>query len=130
MSARIARAPETARFLRRAAPAFLHEISRDYRRESSPAPSLPDPASWPDTGLHASWLGHSTVLLKVDGLTILTDPVFSARIGLKVGPVTIGIKRLVDVALPLTNLPPVDLVLLSHAHMDPFRSAELARSRE
>ena len=120
MSARLARAPETARFLRRAAPAFLHEISRDYRRESSPSPGEPDPRSWPDHGLHAAWLGHSTVLLKVDGFTVLTDPVFSSRIGLKVGPMTLGIKRLVDVALPVGQLPRIDLIVLSHAHMDHF----------
>ncbi len=120
MSARLARAPETARFLRRAAPAFLHEISRDYRRESRPAPVEPDPRSWSNHGLHAAWLGHSTVLLKIDGVTVLTDPVFSVRIGLKVGPMTLGIKRLVDVALTVERLPHIDLILLSHAHMDHF----------
>jgi L-ascorbate metabolism protein UlaG (beta-lactamase superfamily) len=65
-------------------------------------------------------LGHSTVLLKIDGFTILTDPVFSPRIGLNFGPVTIGIKRLVEVAANIDDLPPIDLILLSHAHMDHF----------
>ena len=51
---------------------------------------------------------------------MLTDPVFSARVGLNFGPVTIGIKRLVDVAATIGELPRVDLVLLSHAHMDHF----------
>jgi L-ascorbate metabolism protein UlaG (beta-lactamase superfamily) len=108
------------RFLRRAAPALLREISRDYQRESHPAPRHPRPKEWPDTGLHAAWLGHSTVLLKLDGATILTDPVFSARIGLNFGPLTLGIKRLIDVAAPLSDLPPIDVILLSHAHMDHF----------
>jgi L-ascorbate metabolism protein UlaG (beta-lactamase superfamily) len=120
VAARLARAPETARFLRRAAPAFLREMSREYHRESEPAPSHPSPKLWPDTGLHAAWLGHSTGLLKLDGTTILTDPVFSPRIGLNFGPVTLGIKRLVEVAADVTDLPPIDLVLLSHAHMDHF----------
>jgi L-ascorbate metabolism protein UlaG (beta-lactamase superfamily) len=75
---------------------------------------------WPDEGLHAAWLGHSTVLLKIDGVTILTDPVFSRRIGLNFGPVTIGIKRLVEPALRLKQVPRPDLILLSHAHMDHF----------
>jgi L-ascorbate metabolism protein UlaG (beta-lactamase superfamily) len=70
--------------------------------------------------MHVAWLGHSTVLLMLDGFTILTDPVFSARIGLNLGPLTIGLKRLVDVAAPLMELPPIDLILLSHAHMDHF----------
>ena len=41
-------------------------------------------------GLHAAWLGHSTVLLKIDGYTILTDPVFSTRAGIHLGPITLG----------------------------------------
>ena len=41
----------------------------------------------------------ATVLLKVDGITILTDPVFSTRVGLNFGPLTVGIKRLVAPAL-------------------------------
>jgi L-ascorbate metabolism protein UlaG (beta-lactamase superfamily) len=60
------------------------------------------------------------VLLKVDGFTILTDPVFSVRAGISVGPMTLGIKRLVEPAAALEELPQVDLVLLSHAHMDHF----------
>jgi L-ascorbate metabolism protein UlaG (beta-lactamase superfamily) len=114
------RTPEMLRFLRRAAPALIREISRDYGRESHPAPRRPHPKEWPDTGLHAAWLGHTTVLLKLDGFTVLTDPVFSARIGLNFGPLTLGIKRLIDIAAPLSDLPPIDLILLSHAHMDHF----------
>ena len=120
LSAKIANAPETARFLRRAAPAFFRELAKDYKRPTAPAPHRPAPLSWPDHGLHAAWLGHSTVILKVDGFTILTDPVFSTRVGLNVGPLTIGIKRLVDIAAPVAQLPRVDLILLSHAHMDHF----------
>src|SRR5581483_3556709 len=120
ISGQIRRAPETARFLRRAAPAFFHEISKDYKRDVIAAPLQPDPKPWPEEGLHAAWLGHSTVLLKLDGFTILTDPVFSIRIGLNFGPVTVGIKRLVEVAAPIVDLPRVDLILLSHAHMDHF----------
>jgi L-ascorbate metabolism protein UlaG (beta-lactamase superfamily) len=77
--------------------------------------------------LHAAWLGHSTVLVKVDGYTLLTDPVFSGRVGLKMGPMTVGIKRLVEVAAPIAALPPVDLIVLSHAHMDHFDLPSLQR---
>jgi L-ascorbate metabolism protein UlaG (beta-lactamase superfamily) len=124
---RLSQAPETVRFLRRAAPAFIREISREYNRESSPAPLRPQLEQWPEAGLHAAWLGHSTVVLKLGGFTVLTDPVFSARIGLNFGPLTLGIKRLVDVAAPLADLPPIDLVLLSHAHMDHFDLPSLRR---
>ncbi len=60
------------------------------------------------------------MLVQVDGFTILTDPVFSCRVGISVGPMTLGIKRLIDVAAPITELPHIDLILLSHAHMDHF----------
>jgi L-ascorbate metabolism protein UlaG (beta-lactamase superfamily) len=127
LSTRIRRAPETARFLRRAAPALFRQISEEYKREIAPAPNRPNLQGWRRQGLHAAWLGHSTVLLMVDGFTILTDPVFSPRIGLNLGPLTIGLKRLIEVAAPLTELPPIDLILLSHAHMDHFDLPSLRR---
>jgi L-ascorbate metabolism protein UlaG (beta-lactamase superfamily) len=123
----ILRAPETARFLRRAGPAFFRRISDDRKREISPAPYRPDLKAWAKEGLHAAWLGHSAVLLMLDGFTILTDPVFSERIGLRLGRLTIGMKRLVEVAAAVTELPPVDVVLLSHAHMDHFDLPSLRR---
>jgi L-ascorbate metabolism protein UlaG (beta-lactamase superfamily) len=120
LSGHVRRTPETVRFLQRAAPAFFREVAKEYRRDTLAAPFHPNAALWPDHGLHASWLGHSTVLLKLDGFTILTDPVFGLRVGLNFGPLTVGIKRLVEVALPIDELPAVDLILLSHAHMDHF----------
>jgi L-ascorbate metabolism protein UlaG (beta-lactamase superfamily) len=99
---------------------LLRQCSADCKRAVRPAPERPHPAQWSDRGIHAAWLGHSTVLLKIEGATILTDPVFSARVGLNIGPVTLGLKRLVAPALSLQDLPPVDLVLLSHAHFDHF----------
>jgi L-ascorbate metabolism protein UlaG (beta-lactamase superfamily) len=111
----------------RTAPAFYKRLAQDFRREIRPAPHRPDPGAWPDTGLHAAWLGHSTVLLKIDGVTILTDPVFSKRAGIGLGPVTLGIKRIVDPALAIAELPKIDLVLLSHAHMDHFDIPSLRR---
>ena len=86
---------------------------------------LPGCATWPDKGLHAAWLGHSTVLLKVDGFTILTDPVLGKRCGPRVGPVTVGLKRLAPPALRRSQLPQIDLILLSHAHFDHFDLATL-----
>jgi L-ascorbate metabolism protein UlaG (beta-lactamase superfamily) len=104
----------------RAAPSFWRQYRRELGRPILPAPLRPDPRLWPDRGLHAAWLGHATVLLKVDGMTILTDPVFSDRAGLNLGLLTLGLKRLVAPALTLEELPPIDLLLLSHAHMDHF----------
>jgi L-ascorbate metabolism protein UlaG (beta-lactamase superfamily) len=111
----------------RTAPRFWNVYSEDRRRAVLPAPFTPNPREWPDRGLHAAWLGHSTVLLKIDGATILTDPVFSTRAGIGVGPVTLGIKRLVAPALEIRALPPIDMILLSHAHMDHFDLPSLRR---
>jgi L-ascorbate metabolism protein UlaG (beta-lactamase superfamily) len=92
-----------------------------------PAPAVPDWRKWTETGLHAAWLGHSTVLLKVGGVTVLTDPIFSRRCGIGIGPVTVGLKRLVAPALALRQLPKIDLILLSHAHFDHFDLKSLRR---
>jgi len=108
----------TAGLLYRAAPGFWRQFAREIGRPVEPSTVRPDPARWPDSGLHAAWLGHSTVLLKMDGTTILTDPVFSKWIGLGLGPFTLGLKRIVEPALDVDAISGVDLILLSHAHMD------------
>ena len=60
------------------------------------------------------------MLVKADGFLFVTDPVLSTRIGLDLGVVTVGIKRLVHSALGAHEIPTPDLILLSHAHMDHF----------
>lgn len=104
----------------RGAPFFWNQWARELGMEVEDAPHKPNPQRWPDTGLHAAWLGHATVLLKIDGYTVLTDPVFATRIGLGLGPLTLGLKRIVAPALRVEELPKLDLILLSHAHMDHF----------
>lgn len=110
-----------------AAPGFWQQYTRELRRPVSLPTRIPDPTKWPDKGLHAAWLGHSTVLMKIDGFTIITDPVFSTRAGLHLGVVTLGVKRLIAPPLELGKLPNIDLVLLSHAHMDHFDLPSLRR---
>lgn len=110
-----------------AAPGFWKQYTREFKRPIEASPLTPDPQRWPDTGLHAAWLGHSTVLLKIDGFTILTDPVFGERAGVHLGPVTLGVKRLVQPALAPGRVPRPDLILLSHAHMDHFDIPSLRR---
>jgi L-ascorbate metabolism protein UlaG (beta-lactamase superfamily) len=111
----------------RSAPHFWKRYSADLKRDVMPAPHRPNPNAWPDRGLHAAWLGHTTVLLKIDGATIITDPVFSRRIGIDLGLFTLGLKRLVDPALLPDELPRIDLILLSHAHFDHFDIPSLRR---
>ena len=85
----------------------------------------PTPSKWNANGITASWLGHSTVLINFYGVHILTDPVLLNHVGADVLVGTIGPKRLVAPALSPKQLPKIDLVLLSHAHMDHLNSATL-----
>jgi len=90
----------------------------DARRHVIPAPVKPTPDQWSDNAITMSWLGHATVLINFYGMWVLTDPTFGNRIGVSLGLGTVGPKRYVSPALPLKKLPPIDVVLLSHAHMD------------
>jgi L-ascorbate metabolism protein UlaG (beta-lactamase superfamily) len=85
----------------------------------------PAPSTWNSNGITASWLGHSTVLINFYGVNILTDPVLLNHVGADMLLGTIGPKRLVAPALTPKQLPRIDLVLLSHAHMDHLNSATL-----
>ena len=87
----------------------------------------PNPQLWDPSGVTAAWLGHSTVLVNFYGLTILTDPVLGKRVGADTWVGTIGAKRLIAPALRARQLPPIDLVLLSHAHMDHLDPVTLRR---
>lgn len=111
----------------RAFPSFWRQYFSELGRPIAAAPRRPNPGAWPEKGLHAAWLGHTTVLLKIDGFWVLTDPIFSKRAGIHLGLTTVGVKRLVEPALPLEHLPAPDLVLLSHAHMDHMDTPTLRR---
>jgi L-ascorbate metabolism protein UlaG (beta-lactamase superfamily) len=69
----------------------------------------------PNTGLRATWLGHSTVLIEIDGLRVLTDPVWGTRAS---PSRLIGPKRFQPVPISLRSLPPVDVIVVSHDHYD------------
>jgi L-ascorbate metabolism protein UlaG (beta-lactamase superfamily) len=83
--------------------------------------------AWDPNKITAAWLGHSTVLINFYGLTILTDPVLFSRIGVDLRLATVGPKRLVRSALTWKALPPIDLILLSHAHFDHLDLSTLKR---
>jgi len=97
----------------------------DARRAVLPSSFTPTPGLWNANGITAAWLGHSTVLMNVYGITILTDPVLFNHVGADTFFGTVGPKRLIAPALTVKQLPPIDLVLLSHAHMDHLNSATL-----
>jgi L-ascorbate metabolism protein UlaG (beta-lactamase superfamily) len=88
------------------------------RTEIAPAPQRPDPSSWTDDRLTVAWLGHATVLFNFHGTWVLTDPALERRIGIGRGRAKLGPRRLVQPALRPRELPDLDLLLLSHAHMD------------
>jgi L-ascorbate metabolism protein UlaG (beta-lactamase superfamily) len=81
-------------------------------------PDLPVQAA----DLAATWLGHATVLLEVEGRRVLTDPVWSDRVS---PSESIGPRRMHPVPLPLADLPPVDAVLISHDHYDHLDTATI-----
>jgi L-ascorbate metabolism protein UlaG (beta-lactamase superfamily) len=84
----------------------------------APAPVTPEPRSWSPAEVHVAYLGHASVLIGFRGTIILTDPAFYDRIGMRVAGLTIGPRRLVRAALRPEDLPPLDAVIVSHAHMD------------
>jgi L-ascorbate metabolism protein UlaG (beta-lactamase superfamily) len=103
--------------------AFVFLQYRKYRRDI-PQPTFREtfctnpPRLWNDDDVTLTWIGHSTVLMNIRGVKVLTDPVFSNRVGVSLGPWTIGPKRHTAPALQVHDLPDVDVILLSHAHMD------------
>ena len=90
----------------------------ERRVPTGPLPSLDPREAWahpPQSGLRATWLGHSTVLIEIDGLRVLTDPVWGPR----ASPLALaGPKRFQPVPVKLSEMPAVDLVLVSHDHYD------------
>jgi len=115
----------------------VHPILPNLRDPSVPMPSITDficggerrvpsgplPAEnpldkWtkkPQSGLRVTWLGHSTMLIEIDGVRVLTDPVWGPR----ASPSTlVGPKRFQPVPVSLREMPPVDVVAISHDHYD------------
>ena len=100
---------------------------RDRTAQRSIRSLRPDPLSWPSDRITLAWLGHATVLLRVFDTWVITDPVLGRRVGISLGPAQIGVRRLTPPALRVTELPPIDLVLLSHAHFDHLDRPTLRR---
>lgn len=106
---------------------FLTKTIFDRRGQPLPPVARPTPDSWSDSAITGSCLGHSTVLLNFLGVRILTDPVFSTRVGPGVSPLIVGPKRIFRPALRPKDFAAPDLLLLSHAHFDHFDVASLRK---
>jgi L-ascorbate metabolism protein UlaG (beta-lactamase superfamily) len=90
----------------------------ERRVPQGPLPSMNPLDAWarsPASGLRATWLGHSTLLIEIDGVCVLTDPVWGPRASPSrfAGP-----KRFQPVPVRLRALPPIDVVVVSHDHYD------------
>lgn len=81
----------------------------------------------PASGLRITWLGHSTVLIEIDGKRVLTDPVWGPR----ASPFTwVGPKRWYEPLIELEKLPHIDVVAISHDHYDHLDYPTIERMRE
>ena len=100
----------------------------DHSEPSEPISTRPGDrsrfASPPASGLRVTWLGHSTQLIEIDGLVVLTDPIFGGRASpfQWAGPAT-----WYEPPIPLDQLPPVDVVLISHDHYDHLQMPTIQR---
>lgn len=90
-----------------------------YVSPSEPLPTVPGDRrrfdTPPATGLRVTWLGHSSMLIELDGHRVLTDPVWGER----TSPLSwAGPRRWYAPPIPLEELPPLDAVVISHDHYD------------
>jgi N-acyl-phosphatidylethanolamine-hydrolysing phospholipase D len=80
-------------------------VAPDYQRIYHPDPDK----------IQITWIGHATFLIQVEGINVLTDPVFSSRLSPFSG---FGHKRFSPPGIPFDRLPPIHAVLISHNHYD------------
>jgi N-acyl-phosphatidylethanolamine-hydrolysing phospholipase D len=97
-----------------------------WRRHTTERPRPdPDPSVFESTkprfgsvtpgGLAVTWIGHSTLVIELDGATVLTDPMW----GTHAAPIALrAFRRWVPPPVPLEGLPRIDAVVLSHGHYD------------
>jgi L-ascorbate metabolism protein UlaG (beta-lactamase superfamily) len=79
-------------------------------------------ATPPESGLRVTWFGHSSMLIEIDGVRILVDPVWEQR----AGPLSfLGPKRFFPPTMQLEDIPRLDAVLVSHDHYDHFGAGTL-----
>jgi len=88
-------------------------------------PAQPKPEQTVDEGrLRVTFINHSTVLIQMDGLNILTDPMWSQR----AGPVSwLGTKRVRMPGVKMDDLPKIHVILISHDHYDHLDLPSLKR---
>jgi L-ascorbate metabolism protein UlaG (beta-lactamase superfamily)/uncharacterized protein YbjT (DUF2867 family) len=102
---------------------FLHRKAAKWP-DSVANKKYPPPPQRVYSGIRVTFVNHTTVLVQMDGLNILTDPVWSER----ASPVPFaGTKRVRQPGVPFNELPPIDVVLISHNHYDHMDVTTLKR---
>jgi L-ascorbate metabolism protein UlaG (beta-lactamase superfamily) len=91
----------------------------DSDRDMITPPGKLEPARWSDKTLTIANLGHSTLLMDWCGTRVISDPTLFNRIGLSFDSLfTVGPHRRIAPPLPPDQLQNVDVILITHAHMD------------
>lgn len=88
----------------------VHEPGPEIQMASAEAGQALSAASNPSI----TWLGHASFLIRLNGKTVLTDP----YLGEVAGPIGLGPKRFAPPPIAAEDLPPIDLLVLSHNHYD------------
>ncbi len=100
-----------------AASAWDFLFSGNNRTPDRPLPSQPVDLSWfnhlSENQLNVTWLGHSSLMINIDGFKILTDPVFEKRVSI-LGPTRFNGEMPIDI----NQLPQIDAMIISHNHYD------------
>ncbi len=101
-------------------PFFLRRIAGSFRNRPGAPERTPNDGAWlRENARHSeptvTWVGHATLLVQMDHVTFLTDPIWSKR----PSPVSFaGPRRFVPPGIALADLPPIDFVVVSHSHYD------------
>jgi N-acyl-phosphatidylethanolamine-hydrolysing phospholipase D len=96
-------------------PFFLRRMWVSLRPRPGAAAAVPYSPSALTLEPSLTWIGHSSFLVRMDGVSFLTDPMFSHR----ASPFSfMGPRRMVPPGMPLEALPKIDFVVLSHDHYD------------
>jgi len=99
---------------------FFHEmVWKAWLTKRTGSVKTPDFPTLEKDDLALTWIGHASFLVQFEGLNALIDPNFANWLFL--------LKRLRRPGLRLEDLPPIDLVLLTHAHFDHFHKPTLRR---
>jgi N-acyl-phosphatidylethanolamine-hydrolysing phospholipase D len=108
-------------------PFFLRRALGAFFNRPGAAPLTANDGAWlRDNARHSApsvtWMGHASVLVQMDHVTLLTDPIWSDT----ASPVSwLGPRRFVPPPMPIAALPPIDAVLISHSHYDHLDVATL-----